>query len=538
MAFNFNFKGDGQSYTDQKNNDVHKRYQEYLNETLKDVQNQVDRNKADADAKKLVFDLGSAMMGGSSMKQAVDGVIQGKVTGAVAQATGLPASFVGALVGGGSMKDAVKAYQKSVTTEAISKATGIPEWYINGKIAEKEATHAMAKSFSYNMGRSLAATVTEPLKLMAKAAEAALDYTPYGRMIQAVAPNLKSQVQKLGTNISKQADKFADHIGKEAYKNKDTIDTVITVAAAAAAPFTGGGSLVALAAYKTVQGAVEGGVLGALAGAATIGNAPLTMLTGGMVSYDLSYSYDKGFGASIGGGMKLIQGLGVGASLSYNEQTGFGASVGLQAGTSKLSVNAGLSYSQAGGVSANAGIGLGMGKNASTGSYASTLNLGVSYNRQDGMGTSIGISRNNNVVLPGVGATVSRSEFGGWGAEVTTDQYGAYEGNGSKYNGVSGGLSWNEKTGVTVSLNSGGTNALNYNSSTGLTGNSDFLAQSAMNNALAQGVEQTDEEKAHAASKAAQERNNQRQGADAVAADRDVLQNIKSRKNNRPSVSA
>ncbi|EMN54924.1 hypothetical protein LEP1GSC089_0037 [Leptospira interrogans serovar Autumnalis str. LP101] len=42
---------------------------------------------------------------------------------AIAEASGLPASFVGALVGGGSVKDAMKAYEKSVTTEAISKVT-------------------------------------------------------------------------------------------------------------------------------------------------------------------------------------------------------------------------------------------------------------------------------------------------------------------------------------------------------------------------------------------------------------------------------
>ncbi|EMO86619.1 hypothetical protein [Leptospira santarosai] len=81
----------------------------------------------------------------------------------------------------------------------------------------------------------------------------------------------------------------------------------------------------------------------------------------------------------------------------------------MQAGTSALSYNAGLSYSQSGGISANAGIGLGLGRNAATGSYSSTLNLGVSYNRRDGFGTSVGISRNNNVVMPGVGASISRS---------------------------------------------------------------------------------------------------------------------------------
>ncbi|EMM75635.1 peptidase, M23 family [Leptospira santarosai str. 2000030832] len=315
-------------------------------------------------------------------------------------------------------------------------------------------------------------------------------------------------------------------MGREAYENREAIDTAITVGATIAAPFTGGASLVGLTIYKAMEGAAEGGVLGALAGAATIGNAFLYEFTGGMVSYDLSYSYEDGFGASVGSGMKIVEGLGVGSTLSYNEQNGFGMSLGLQAGTSALSYNAGLSYSQSGGISANAGIGLGLGRNAATGSYSSTLNLGVSYNRRDGFGTSVGISRNNNVVMPGVGASISRSEYGGWGADITSNQYGQTEGTAGRpgFGGVSGGLSWSERDGFTASFNVSGTNAFSYNSQTGLSSNSDFLSQSAMNNGLSQGVAQTDEEKAHAArveaeerARAAQNRNNQESGAAAVS---------------------
>ncbi|EQA71147.1 hypothetical protein LEP1GSC059_1246 [Leptospira noguchii serovar Panama str. CZ214] len=43
----------------------------------------------------------------------------------------MPASLVGALVGGSSMKDAVKAYVKDETTNAISKSTGLPTWLIS-----------------------------------------------------------------------------------------------------------------------------------------------------------------------------------------------------------------------------------------------------------------------------------------------------------------------------------------------------------------------------------------------------------------------
>ncbi|WP_016757499.1 hypothetical protein, partial [Leptospira borgpetersenii] len=503
LGYNFKLKGVGTNYVDNQLSNVNRKYTVYSEDIQNRIEKQAKANDAERDSKGFLFNVLNGMSGGQKVGQAVEGEIRSRVTGAIAEATGLPASFVGALVGGSNMKQAMKAYEKSVTTEAISQATGIPAWYLNQKISEKEANHEMAKSFSYNVGRAI--TV----------AAVAMSAGTLGVVALAMNQDLMSSVNK-----------FADHIGKEAYKNRETIDTAITVAASATAIVSGGMSLVALAAYKTAQGAVAGGALGALAGAATIGNAPLSIVTGGMVSYDISYSYEKGFGASVGGGMKLMEGLGVGATLSYNEQTGFGASAGLQAGTSALSFNAGISYSEQGGISANAGLGLGMGKNGTTGSYASTLNLGMSYNRQDGFGTSVGISRNNNVVLPGVGATISRSEYGGWGADVSSDQYGSYEGKGGKYGGVSGGLSWNEHTGLTLSLNSGGTNAFNYNAQSGLTSNSNFLAESAMNNGLSQGVAETDEEKAYLAAKAkaeadsraAQNRNNSEQGKSALDA--------------------
>ncbi|WP_254056009.1 peptidase M23 [Leptospira mayottensis] len=505
LGYNFKLKGVGTNYVDSQLSNVNQKYTLYSEDIQNRIEKQAKANDAEKESKGFLFNVLSGMSGGQKPHEAIKSEVQSRITGAVAEATGLPASFVGALVGGSNMKQAMKAYEKSVTTEAISQATGIPAWYLNQKISEKEATHAMTTSFSYNMGRGLGT--------MAAVAIATVAVGPIGVIALAANPD-----------VTKKVNKFSDHLGKQAYENRETIDTVITVAASATAIITGGASLVALAAYKTIQGATEGGVLGALAGAATIGNAPLSIATGGLVSYDLSYSREKGFGASVGGGMKLMEGLGVGATLSYNEQTGFGGSAGLQAGTSALSFNAGISYSEQGGISANAGLGLGMGKNGTTGSYASTLNLGMSYNRNDGFGTSVGISRNNNVVLPGVGATLSRSEFGGWGADVSTDQYGSYEGKGGKYGGVSGGLSWNEHTGVTLSLNSGETNAFNYNAQSGLTSNSNFLAESAMNNALAQGVADTDEEKAYKAAKAeadsraAQNRNNSEQGKSALDA--------------------
>uniref|UniRef100_UPI001F3C159D M23 family metallopeptidase n=1 Tax=Leptospira interrogans TaxID=173 RepID=UPI001F3C159D len=476
IGYNFKLKGLGTSYVDSQLSGVSQKYSVYTKDIQDRIERQAKSNDEEMDKKGFVFNVLNGMSGGQKVTQAVEGEIRSRVTGAIAEASGLPASFVGALVGGGSVKDAMKAYEKSVTTEAISKATGIPGWYLDQKMAEKEANHAMTTSFSYNMATSMVGS---------------LKYSPPLLAAQALIPGLKEDVNK-----------FVDHVGREAYKNRETIDTAVTVAMTVAAPFSGGASLVALAAYKAAEGAVEGGVLGALAGAANVGNAFLYEFTGGTVSYNLSYSYADGFGASIGGGWKIANGLGVGATLSYNENQGFGGSVGLQAGTSALSFNAGLSYSQRDGVSANAGVGIGLGGKKPTGS----LNLGVSYNRQDGLGTSVGISSNNNKITHGMGLNITRSEYGGWGADVSTDNYGP--GN------LSGGLAYTQRDGFTVSLNVNGTNAFNYNSQSGLSGNGDFMSQYVMNNGLAQGVS---DESDTSEPNSAQQHNNAEQGAQAIA---------------------
>ncbi|EMN72482.1 hypothetical protein LEP1GSC100_5032, partial [Leptospira interrogans serovar Bataviae str. UI 08561] len=475
LGYNFKLKGLGTNYVDSQLSGVSQKYSVYTKDIQDRIERQAKSNDEEMDKKGFVFNVLNGMSGGQKVTQAVEGEIRSRVTGAIAEASGLPASFVGALVGGGSVKDAMKAYEKSVTTEAISKATGIPGWYLDQKMAEKEANHAMTTSFSYNMATSMVGS---------------LKYSPPLLAAQALIPGLKEDVNK-----------FVDHVGREAYKNRETIDTAVTVAMTVAAPFSGGASLVALAAYKAAEGAVEGGVLGALAGAANVGNAFLYEFTGGTVSYNLSYSYADGFGASIGGGWKIANGLGVGATLSYNENQGFGGSVGLQAGTSALSFNAGLSYSQRDGVSANAGVGIGLGGKKPTGS----LNLGVSYNRQDGLGTSVGISSNNNKITHGMGLNITRSEYGGWGADVSTDNYGP--GN------LSGGLAYTQRDGFTVSLNVNGTNAFNYNSQSGLSGNGDFMSQYVMNNGLAQGVS---DESDTSEPNSAQQHNNAEQGAQAI----------------------
>ncbi|OMI13822.1 peptidase M23, partial [Leptospira weilii serovar Heyan] len=130
-------------------------------------------------------------------------------------------------------------------------------------------------------------------------------------------------------------------------------------------------------------------------------------------------------------------------------------------------INAGLSYSERDGVSGNVGLNYGLGKNPKTG-----LSLGVSYNRQDGMGASVGLTSRGGV-LRDTGANITRTEYSGFGADISSREYGPGK--------FSGGLSYNQRDGFTASLNVAGTNALNYNSQTGLSSNTDFISQYSMN---------------------------------------------------------
>ncbi|TGL25286.1 hypothetical protein EHQ47_04965, partial [Leptospira bourretii] len=263
-----------------------------------------------------------------------------------------------------------------------------------------------------------------------------------------------------------------------------------SVAAVIAAPFTAGASLIALAAYKTVKGAYEGGVLGALAGAATVGNAYIQTFTAGALSYDLSYSYDEGFGASVGGGYKLAGGLALGGSISYNEKSGFSGSVGLQmglTGDNRLTLNAGLNFDQKGFTGADVGLGIGTGAQNKNGDFAGSLDVGLSYDKRDGFGQSIGFSESVNKYVPKGGINVTNTAFGGVTASVSTPSIG----------GVTGGASYNTKThGFTASINALGANALNYDLETNmLTGNENFLADMAKAKALAMGGELSEEAK-------------------------------------------
>ncbi|MCG6146457.1 polymorphic toxin-type HINT domain-containing protein [Leptospira bandrabouensis] len=298
---------------------------------------------------------------------------------------------------------------------------------------------------------------------------------------------------------------ISGQVTKFMHKNKDTIDTVVEVAATIAvaaisivgAPLTGGASLMAgaailggLAAYKAVQGAYEGGVLGAVAGAANFGNVYVRSFTGGAVSYNLSYSYDEGFGASVGAGYKLGEGLALGGSISYNEKSGFSGSIGLQmglTGDNRLTLNAGLNFDQKGFTGADVGLGIGTGAQNKNGDFAGSLDVGLSYDKRDGFGQSVGFSESVNKYVPKGGINVTNTAFGGVTANVNSPSFG----------GVTGGVSYNTKThGFTASINAMGANAFNYDfESSTLSSNRNFMGDVGKAQGLAMGGELSEEAK-------------------------------------------
>ncbi|MCG6146462.1 polymorphic toxin-type HINT domain-containing protein [Leptospira bandrabouensis] len=275
--------------------------------------------------------------------------------------------------------------------------------------------------------------------------------------------------------------------------NGDVIDTITTVAAVIAAPFTGGTSLLALAAYKAVKGAYEGGVLGAVTGAASA----YSSITG----VDVSYSYDEGFGANVGVKMGAVS-LGV----SYSESAGFGASASVKLG----GLSAGVSYTQNGGFGANVGyefggksdmlkgLGVNLSYSQSGGfgggvSYSKTteggtkVTGGLNYSKDAGVGASLNaqreVSRNDNYATTVTGG-LSYSQKQGFGASVdaTIEKVAKETPPGTtppkpKFQSVSQldmGLSFNQKEGFSASVGFDGINALSYNQNTGLSGNTNF----------------------------------------------------------------
>ncbi|EMO86270.1 hypothetical protein LEP1GSC070_0954 [Leptospira santarosai str. AIM] len=409
---------------------ANQKYSIYSEDISARIERQAKSNDEEKESKGFLFTILNGMNGGSGsmgqrFTQAVRSEAQSRITGAVAEATGLPASLVGALVGGSSMKDAVKAYVKDETTNAISKATGIPAWMIS------------------------------------------------------------NQMEKMNKP-------------KEQWYQSQTFQMVTTVVAVAAAPFTGGASLLVAmsigAGIGAATGAASGGLKGALVGAVGgAAGAAVKSFTGGAVTVGLSYSAENGFGASVGVGYGPAT-----VSVGISERGGTTVDLGLKKG----GFNAGLSYnSKTGSVSGNAGF---------TSSQSGT-GFALSYNEGDGFGASISKSLDSGVI-----GSLSWSEKGGVGGSI------GYEAPGDKnqpknslanqMKGAGGSLSFNQRDGVSASVSaSGGVNAGNWSQSGGFQANTNFLNDQWKADFVSK-QDAIEQAKTDAESKAAQDKNNQETG--------------------------
>lgn len=168
LEYNFKLNGVGTKYASNELSNVNNKYSKYQEEIEARIAAQAKANDAEKESKGFIFTIMNGMNGGSGsigqrFTQAVKSEFQSRVTGAVAEATGLPASFVGALVGGGSMKDAVKAFEKSTINSAISKATGIPEWLISSQMDKmNKPKEQWYQSQTFQMVTTVAAVVAAP----------------------------------------------------------------------------------------------------------------------------------------------------------------------------------------------------------------------------------------------------------------------------------------------------------------------------------------------------------------------------------------
>ncbi|RHX85156.1 hypothetical protein DLM78_13585, partial [Leptospira stimsonii] len=168
LGYDFKLKGAGATFAQDQIATVNQKYSNYLKDVEKRIEDQAKANDAEKESKGFIFTLMNGMNGGSGsigqrFTQAVKSEVQSRMTGAIAEATGLPASFVGALVGGGSFKDAVKAFEKATINSAISEATGIPEWLISSQMDKMgKPKEQWYQSQTFQMLTTVVAVVAAP----------------------------------------------------------------------------------------------------------------------------------------------------------------------------------------------------------------------------------------------------------------------------------------------------------------------------------------------------------------------------------------
>ncbi|MDX1957407.1 MAG: TIGR04388 family protein [Leptospiraceae bacterium] len=295
--------------------------------------------------------------------------------------------------GAAGIKNFVTNQVKSKVAESIAEATGLPSGLISALLGGAKPMDAL-KSYAKQVATQKIAEATGlPAELIGQL------------MAKANAPKPKMT-------------------DSPAFKVFDTLATVVAVVAA---PFTAGASLVALGAYKAavavVKAAENGGLNNIKSAVANIGGAMINGVvsgaTGGLVDANISYSEENGFGAQVGVELGGVANVG----LSYSEGEGFGAYATAEFGGI---ANVGLTYTQNSGFEAQASLGIeGAGSisanyNQAEGVTASA-NLGGEYGNMNlNYSAQNGVTMEANIA--GVGTVnAGYSPSGGFTAQATVN---------------------------------------------------------------------------------------------------------------------
>ncbi|XDD50697.1 TIGR04388 family protein [Leptospira sp. WS92.C1] len=321
LDYDFNLKGTGTSFAQEQLTTINVKYQTYVQDVQQRIEDQAKANDAEKESKGFIFTIMNGMNTGSGsmserFTQSVQGELQSRVTGAVAEATGLPASFVGALVGGSSMKDAFQAFQKQTITSEISKATGIPEWVISGQMDKmNKPKEEFYETQEFQMAMSVVAVVAAPftfgssMLMMAAigAAQGAAEGGLKGALVGAVGGAISSYTKAVGVSVNL------------SYSEENGFGASVAVGIGPAAVSVGvsehGGATISAGLQ---YGGVNAGVSYNTKTKDLSGNIGLSSQNG--TNMALSYSQQSGFGVNVG----YNHSSGVGANVGWSEHDGLG----------------------------------------------------------------------------------------------------------------------------------------------------------------------------------------------------------------------
>ncbi len=406
-------------------------------------QNEVNRRVQEAT---LMKDLAETVLKGGTLSGWVQSQLQSRVAGAIGEATGIPTSIIAAVLGGSSLKDAVTGYAEGLIVQEIETATGIPGLGAH-LLSEYKAKQARRNSATGKNANAMASAVTAGAMGMGfsmltggMSSMAALGGVGGGTIMAQAAAAAGFQSAVAGTAMGKFAHDNQEKLADYFYENPQAMKvTAIALGGAA-------GNI----AFDTVDAYHRGGGLGVVA---SVANSALKVTN--LVGADISISYDSenGWGGSIGAGIDL--GIGkLGVSATFQEGQGMtGASVGLR--NESLGLAAGLNWDK------EAGFGAFVGMTSADG----RASAGFGYSERDGASAYVGLGKQKLTYSQGAGLGFSigggNGQFGSaslsWtqrdGASVGINaNLGALTGV-SDLNSATAGLTWSERDGFGASVN-------------------------------------------------------------------------------------